>query len=546
MEAKFWFDVTAAFQPHKQDYIKHAWPAPRDGPYSINEKEYREAASRLISQLDAGVLSQDEMDRDLKEILDNHYPKIAGRFQVHGFRRGSMGITYLCVDTAWSPASPGPYFVACKSIERSSEDFLIEALKREARLWLGLGAHPNLIQLLDVIAVSPSRLVLVMEAILPGPLGKTTVKEWLDADLVESPLAVRFLHGLTRAMAYCQRRLPGFVHGDLKPENLLVGTGYVLKVTDLGLARANGLGDVSLKRIVGTPLYLAPECWQGQDHSEKSDVYAAAMIAYELFTGKHPFEHEKETDGLKTLHLRQVLQPLTDPLISERIRNLLAQCLGPDPSKRPTFNDLLSGLGIEELSDVESNSSESAAEWNNKGKSLAQVGEHEQALEYYARALTLAPSNSVGWNNFAISLSMLGDNDRAERAYTICLGIGNGSAETYANYAAHILRAADAMRFEEALALCDRALKLDPKLLVGLINKAAVLNALDRFPEAAQIATQATKIDPAHPHGWVELGTAYWKMGRRSKAIKCAKKALKLDPVFGAAITLKRLLEIDS
>lgn len=241
VETSFRFDVTAAFQPHAQNYIRSAWPVPRDGPYSINEKGYHEAAGQLISRLDAGILSQDEIDSNLKKILDEYYPRIAGRFQVHGFRRGSMGITYLCVDREGSPTSPRAYFVACKTIEQPSEHLLIEALKSEAQLWISLGRHPNVTELLDVIAVSPSRLVLVMEAILPAPQGMTTVKEWIDAGLVELPLAVRFLHGLTRAMAFCQRRIPGFVHGDLKPENLLVDTGYVLKVTDLGLARASGL-----------------------------------------------------------------------------------------------------------------------------------------------------------------------------------------------------------------------------------------------------------------------------------------------------------------
>ncbi len=454
-----------------------------------------------------------------------------------------MGITYLCVDSEWSPESPRPYFVVCKTIEHASEDLLTEALKNEARLWLGLGPHPNVTQLYDVIAVSPSRLVLVMEAILPGPLGKTTVKEWVDAGLIEVPLAIRFLHGLTRAMAYCQQRLPGFVHGDLKPENLLVDTGYVLKVADLGLARASGFADVANGSTVGTPLYLAPECWQGEEHTEKSDVYAAGMIAYEMLTRKHPFEHESKTEGLEALHLGQRLQPVTDPHVPERILNLVAQCLEQDPSKRPTFNDLLCGLGIEELADVESDSSETAAEWNNKGKALAQLGEHQQAIECYVKAVSLDPSNPVGWNNFAISLSILSHNDRAERAYRLCLALGDVSAETYANYAAHIIRAADAERFEEALALCDRALKVDPRSLVGLINKASVLNSVKRFEQAVQVATQATKTDPANPHGWVELGTAWWKLGRRSKALRCAKKALKLDPNFSTAITLNRLLE---
>jgi len=333
------------------------------------------------------------------------------------------------------------------------------------------------------------------------------------------------------------------VHDDLKPENLLVGTGYVLKVSDFGLARANGFAGPFLGSSLGTSLYLAPECWQGEEATEKSDVYATGMLAYEMVTGRHPFEHEKDKERLKSLHLGQNLERLISPLIPESICNLLSRCLAKDPSERPTFDDLLDGLGIDESSDIDSESYETAAEWNNKGKALSEVGEHQKAIECYVQALSLAPGNPIGWTNFAISLSRLGHNDRAERAYRICLGFGEISPATLANYAAHIFRAGKPERFEEALSHCNKSLELEPQNLLALINKAALLNLLDRYSEAAEVAETATKIDPAHPHSWVELGTAYWKTGRRSKAIKCAKKALKLDPTFDPAKTLRRLVE---
>jgi serine/threonine protein kinase len=543
-ETEFWFDVTAAFESYEQgtNHIRRAWPVPTDGPYKIHEKEYRESAASILSQSAADLLNQEGSDRHLKAILDKYFPKIAGRFQVHGFRRGSMGTTYLCVDLEWCPASSLPYFVICKIVESPSDDLRIEALKSEARIWSELDAHPNIVQLYDVIAVSPSRLVLVMEAILPGPFGATTLKEWIDAGLIELPLALRFFRTLCKAMTHCQLRIPGFVHGDVKPENLLVATGHVVKVTDLGLARAVGFHKPFAGRMVGTPLYLAPECWEGEEPSEKSDVYAAGMIGYEMLAGKPPFECEN-LEELKTLHSERSVPSLSDPLIPATIRSLLGQCLAKDACQRPTFHDLLNALDV---NDVELSSqviSRTAAQWNNQGKALAQLGHHPEAIDCYLRAVSLEPSHPTGWNNFAISLSILGYNSRAEKAYSLSLALGGVSAETFANYASHLLRAGDAARIEEALSLCEKCLQLDSQNLLGLINKAAVLNSLERYSEAIEVAIRATEIDPGHPDGWLELGTAYWKVGRRSKALRCARKAAKLDPTFGPAQALKRLVD---
>jgi serine/threonine protein kinase len=480
LETQFWFDITAALQPQAQDYIRKAWPVQRDGPYSIDEKGYRGAVAKLASDSADNV---EDFRRGLKAILDKYFPRIAGRFQVHGFRRGGMGTAYLCVDTEWSPGSSLPYFVVCKTVESSSDNLEIDALKSEARIWSDLADHPNVVQLFDVITLSPSRLVLVMEAVLPGPLGVTTVEEWIDRGLINLPLALRFFSGLCKAMVHCQLQAPGFVHGDLKPENLLVATGQVLKLTDLGLARARGFHESSSEQTGGTSLYLAPECWEGGERSEKSDVYAAGLIGHEMLMGKYPFGRKKSRGGLNALD-QQNIPPLVDPLIPVSVRNLLAQCLAKDPSRRPAFNDLLKELGNDHLCVSESDSSKTAAEWNNKGKALAQLGEHRQAIDCYVRAVSLEPSNPVGWNNFAISLSILGDNARAETAYILSLALGEDSAQTFANYAAHLVRERNPTRLEEALSLCEKSLRLDSQSLAGLINKAAILNGLGRYPEA--------------------------------------------------------------
>src|SRR5262249_35171104 len=151
-------------------------------------------------------------------------------------------------------------------------------LNNEARVWLELSRHPNIVSLYEIKSASPSRLILVLEAVLPGPGGRTTLQEWIEANAVDLQLALRFFSQLCHALFHCQGLRQGFVHGDLKPNNLLIDVGYMLKVTDFGLARWARLGAPS----VGNRRYLAPECQKGHMLTEKSDVYAAGLILSEM------------------------------------------------------------------------------------------------------------------------------------------------------------------------------------------------------------------------------------------------------------------------
>ncbi len=100
---------------------------------------------------------------------------------------------------------------------------------------------------------------------------------------------VELLIDMLQALVYLHRR--GIVHRDLKPDNALVTAEEQVKVLDFGISiKRELLKDDSEDFIAGTLAYMAPEVLQSRPASETADVYAAGVIAYELFAGRHPFE----------------------------------------------------------------------------------------------------------------------------------------------------------------------------------------------------------------------------------------------------------------
>ena len=196
--------------------------------------------------------------------------------------RGAFGTVYLARDTVLDV--PGALKVLHPPL--MVDGTVVERFHREARLAARL-EHPHIVPVYD-FGQAEGYFYLAMRYMEGGSL-----KERLAQGPLPWEEMVRIVQEVAEGLAYAHEQ--GVVHRDLKPGNILFDARGRAAVTDFGLAKAlRGEGDsVSLTMsggLIGTPAYMAPELWQGQEATPATDQYALACIVYEMVTGKALFQ----------------------------------------------------------------------------------------------------------------------------------------------------------------------------------------------------------------------------------------------------------------
>jgi len=244
--------------------------------------------------------------------------EIVGRYQIRRLiGHGGMGQVYLARDTMLGRS------VALKVVRPERVGAAgIERFVEEAQLLAALN-HPNIVQLYDA-GVHRGGPYLALEYIegetLRGRGGTGSLDECL-----------RVTRAIADALAHAHGN--GIVHCDLKPSNVLVGRDGRLRVVDFGLGRrAARTGS----RAEGTPAWMAPEQWQGHNLTDRVDVWALAIVMFELLGEPHPF------GPLDASWKVRLLDPDVRPALPVRrglpdsVRELLVRSLERDPLRRPS------------------------------------------------------------------------------------------------------------------------------------------------------------------------------------------------------------------
>ncbi|MCI4394423.1 hypothetical protein PGIGA_G00168430 [Pangasianodon gigas] len=205
----------------------------------------------------------------------------------------------------------------------------LRSLKREIEIMRGL-KHPNIVLLLDSFETQTE--VVVVTEYAEGELFQILED---DGSLPESQVR-EIACQLVSALYYLHSHR--ILHRDMKPQNILLGKGGVVKLCDFGFARAMSVSTLVLTSIKGTPLYMSPELVEEKPYDHTADLWSLGCILYELHTGAPPFY----TNSIFQLVQLIVKDPVKWPEnMSQGCTNFLKGLLNKDPQKRLTWPGLL-------------------------------------------------------------------------------------------------------------------------------------------------------------------------------------------------------------
>jgi eukaryotic-like serine/threonine-protein kinase len=256
-----------------------------------------------------------------------HAPELIGQ--------GGMGEIYRAEDELLGRT------VAIKVLAKrfSADEALRGRFTREALAAARLSGEPNTVTIFDV-GEHESRPFIVMEYLRGGSL-----EDRLREHGAQDP--GRVLAGLDEAGAALDAAHDhGVVHRDVKPGNLLLAGDGTVRVADFGVASAAGLDSLTMTgTVLGTAGYLAPEQARGEPTTPATDLYALAVVAFELLTGQRPFQADNPTAEAAA----HVHAPV--PAVSERgdlpreLDPVFRRAMAKEPAERyPSAGDFVSAL----------------------------------------------------------------------------------------------------------------------------------------------------------------------------------------------------------
>ncbi|WJX17387.1 non-specific serine/threonine protein kinase [Trifolium repens] len=200
--------------------------------------------------------------------------------------------------------------------------------------------HENIIQMLDSFE-TPQEFCVVTE------FAQGELFEILEDDKCLPEEQVQAIaKQLVRALHYLHSNR--IIHRDMKPQNILIGSGSIVKLCDFGFARAMSTNTVVLRSIKGTPLYMAPELVREQPYNHTVDLWSLGVILYELFVGQPPFY----TNSVYALIRHIVKDPVKYPdHMTPNFKSFLRGLLNKAPESRLTWPALLEHPFVKETND---------------------------------------------------------------------------------------------------------------------------------------------------------------------------------------------------
>ncbi len=272
-------------------------------------------------------------------------PERIGKYVVQSILgKGATGLVYRGFD----PGIKRP--VALKVITKSlldpaDMDYVVSRFRHEAEA-VGRLTHPRIAAIYDFIETE--ELACIVMELVNGKSLAHHLKEVTQYGFKDTWEIVRqILDGL----AYSHGQ--GVIHRDLKPGNILINDDGRIKITDFGVARIESSTLTVMGDIVGTPHYMAPEQFGGQEATPRTDLYQVGVMVYELLTGTRPFSGNNVEILRRVMNDRPANPSTHNPKVTWQLDWVVQKALSKDPSDRfgsaREFSDALKGALEESL-----------------------------------------------------------------------------------------------------------------------------------------------------------------------------------------------------
>lgn len=285
------------------------------------------------------ALSEDALARAL---MDPRYPtETLKDYEEWTIDLGKLHMGMPFAQGAFGKLYKGTYNgedVAIKLLERPEADperaGLMEQQFVQEVMMLATLRHPNIVKFIGACR-KPMVWCIVTEYAKGGSVRQFLMKRQNRS--VPLKLAVKQALDVARGMAYVHAL--GFIHRDLKSDNLLISGDKSIKIADFGVARIE-VKTEGMTPETGTYRWMAPEMIQHRPYDQKVDVYSFGIVLWELITGMLPFANMTAVQAAFAVVNKGVRPAIPQdclPVLSE----IMTRCWDPNPDVRPPFTEVV-------------------------------------------------------------------------------------------------------------------------------------------------------------------------------------------------------------
>ncbi len=264
------------------------------------------------------------MKRDAVAVLPV-FQKLRGRYEFQSvLRQGGMGVIYRAYDLRVKR------LVAVKTIRDTPDETALQLFERECRILAQL-SHPNIVEIFDVgeFEEAGARKPYFIMPLLAGRTLEEIIRD--RPEPIPVGRSVDILSQACRGLQAAHDQ--GLLHRDLKPSNIFVLDDDSVKIIDFGVAHImSATATIGRK---GTPYYMAPEQIELGPLTSRSDQFALGVVAWQLFTGRRPFDGPTEREVVRAI-LHHVPPPASaiNPEITDSLSQAAAKAMAKKPQKR--------------------------------------------------------------------------------------------------------------------------------------------------------------------------------------------------------------------